>query len=302
MRIRTSRPRHEVKAILRSIPGAIKGTGPDIYGLGEHYRSALIYSLLTSVYEAYLLKSLGGTDSLGNSWPELTPETKAYHKPSLRKGIPLPGNKRRPTLTPAQDQIWKHTFITELTRLRKGIKNDTKREPRRAHDRHRLGYPVGEPKGNSIRRTLSFLSRKGRAVMALFSRPVNDYNAFLSSVGVQEAEARHLAAQRAWTVLKDMGATTLLELLGDVNSRILFETGRLQESYNPGTFRIPYTPTNADQSIRVIGSQIHINSIVPYKPSKSSSRPPVPQNIGPWVSKAKRDAAAQLGKRLQEIL
>ena len=309
MDIRSNRPRREVEQILRTIPGAIKGTGPDPYGLGQAYRSALIHSLLTSVYEAFIVKSLGGTDDLGNSWPDIKPETKAYGRKSLRNSLALPGNKRRPTLSPDQDAYWKAIFISELTRQTKQITTRTPQTPKKPSDRRRLGYDTPSSSSQRRRSRLGKVGNLARKIITYFtSTPsvqdtYNDYNAFLASVSVEEAQARHLAAAKAWNMVKKkMGATTLLELLGGANVPILNDTGRLQESYNPGPFRIPFVPLNPDQEVRLDGTTLHVDSQVPYKPPKNSARSPVPDNIDPWIAKAKQDAKTALHRRLSEIL
>lgn len=303
MRIKTTKPHHEVSAILQSIPGAIKGTGPDPYLLGVTYRSALAYSLMTSLYEGFILKSYGGVDKAGHSWPPLKAATKAYHKPSVRRGMTFSGPKRRPTLTKAQDRFWKDVFIDELEKLRQGITTNTKRTPKKPSDRKRLGYPIGPTPRSKFRQITSFLSRKGRALKALVLPSYNTYNAFLASVSVEEAQARHLAAAKAWQLVKKMmGATTLIEILGDKQARIEFETGRLQESYNPGDYRVPYFSTNPDQLVSMRGSKVVIGSRVEYRPRTGSIRSVVPPNMAPLMKKAKKDAKLALINRLIQIL
>lgn len=302
-RIKTTKSKGEVQAILRTIPGAIKGTGPDPYGFGEAYRAGFLHSLMTSIYESFLIKSAGGTDETGHSWPQNSPETNAYHKLSLRAGISLPGNKRRPTLTKEQEAYWKAVFISELTSQESNITSYTKREPRRASDRRRLGYPTSPPKGGILSRAKSFLSRKGGAIRAYFLGPTNEYNAFIAALSMEGAEARHLAAAKAWNMVKaKMGATTLIEILGNSRSNINLETGRLLDSYDPGPFRIPFLPMNRDQQVSLIGSKLVVNSAVPYKPRKGSPRSVVSPNPGIWIKRAKLAGKQQLIRRLEEVL
>lgn len=287
MQFNSNRPPEEVRAILRSIPDAIRGTGPDPYGLGVVWRSALIHSLLTSVYEGFIIKSLGGTDECGHRWPPLRPKTKAYHKEKLRKGIDLPGPLQRPTLTPGQNMMWKIIYSTTLTKLEKDIQTYTLRTPKRK--------PSSSREAGLKRFTDKFRS--------LFRRTHQAFNAFQASISLEQADARVYAAKKAWNFVKaKFGATTLYELLENAEAPILNETGRLQESYNPGPFTIPYFNTNPDIEIRFTPGHIHINSKVPYKPDQRSPRSPLPPDIRPWIQKAKLHAKQALIQKLQEIL
>lgn len=309
MEIPSNRPRHEVEAILRSIPDAIKGTGPDQYGLGIVYRSALAHSLLTSIYEGYIVKSLGGTDDCGHSWPDISPWTKAYHRPSARAGLELPGPKRRPTLDATQDRVWRAIFADNLTRSMKDVDTFTPRPSRRkpkspppSSSSQKRTEPGGFFKKFSAKFN-SLFGKKRKAIRSLFKSEVDSFNAFQSAISMEEADAQSNAAKLAWNYVKArLGATTLMMLLGDANLPIMDETGRLKNSYKPGPLTFPYLATNPDQDVSLGPGRVHVDSRVPYKPPRHHKRSPIPPNIEPWVKKAKLAAKEQLVIRLREIL
>lgn len=79
------------------------------------FYSAFAVSWFTSVSEGYDVKSAGGVDELGVSWEDIKPSTKAYHRPDLRREVFLPEVSRlRPTLTEAQNRVWKHIYLSQL--------------------------------------------------------------------------------------------------------------------------------------------------------------------------------------------
>jgi hypothetical protein len=92
----------------------IAGLEPDTYGLGLRFWSAVSHSLFTSIFDAFLVKSNHGTDDLGLSWKDLSPEYKAYGRPDARRGLPLYDNRAvrtpslrvRPTLNPSANRAW----------------------------------------------------------------------------------------------------------------------------------------------------------------------------------------------------
>lgn len=84
----------------RGIPGSA----------GDEIRAILLYHLVRIIHREFLVKSAGRVDRYGGSWEGIKPETKAYSKPSLRKGLDLPGPKYRPTLSPEQDMVWREMF------------------------------------------------------------------------------------------------------------------------------------------------------------------------------------------------
>ena len=82
-------------------------------GLVAQFWSHVAYYLFSEIHNAALQKSSGGTDSLGNTWKDIDPKTKAYGRLDLRKGLSLPGPKNRPTLSPELDRIWRGIYASK---------------------------------------------------------------------------------------------------------------------------------------------------------------------------------------------
>ena len=83
-------PLSKLKARLAQLPGIITGRLPDPFRLRPLFFAVIARSLFRSIYEAFKLKSLGGTDNLGASWRGLKPSTKKRRlAPSLLSRFPL---------------------------------------------------------------------------------------------------------------------------------------------------------------------------------------------------------------------
>jgi hypothetical protein len=89
----------------------------------DAFWSAAIYSLFNSIHKAYLKKSKGQADELGETWPDLSPYTKAYKK--SRRGKLTKKQQRHARsatpglLTPTQYKEWKKNFFIQLSRLKR---------------------------------------------------------------------------------------------------------------------------------------------------------------------------------------
>lgn len=64
-----------IKDITRSIGGYISGRKTDDYGIGRVFWNTLTSYLFQKIYEAYVIKSYGGSDELGNTWEPLAEST-----------------------------------------------------------------------------------------------------------------------------------------------------------------------------------------------------------------------------------
>lgn len=71
---------NRVKQITKSIGGYISGRANDQYNIGNVFWNTLVAYLFQKIYEAYVVKSYGGTDELGNSWPPLAESTVSLKK------------------------------------------------------------------------------------------------------------------------------------------------------------------------------------------------------------------------------
>lgn len=128
--IRWKGSRQQLEAVIRRIPAYIANTTPDVYGIGRNFKVIYGHALLTKVHQAYLIKSTGAADELGNRWKPLTRQTIAQ-RPIARGeigklGLGGRGQKAfalrtRGLLTPAQDKRWRGIFASTFHRLmRKG--------------------------------------------------------------------------------------------------------------------------------------------------------------------------------------
>lgn len=76
-----------IRQMIKSIGGYISGRLHDEYGIGRTFWNTLTVYLFQKIHEAYIIKSYGGADELGNSWAELkdsTVEQKIKPTKSLR--------------------------------------------------------------------------------------------------------------------------------------------------------------------------------------------------------------------------
>ncbi|OGT57670.1 MAG: hypothetical protein A3E01_02730 [Gammaproteobacteria bacterium RIFCSPHIGHO2_12_FULL_63_22] len=146
---------------------------------------------LSKVKQWYEIKADGGTDPAGESWPDLTPEYKAYGRRTTEDEVKALG---LPTNVMDQGRKVKRKPGTNIDRLPTLDEGQRERWWKIYHD------------------TLGWRIAKGDTVKA----------------------AKGVAAGRAWNVLKEQGAKTLLGTLGQRKLKILRDTGRLLNSLSPG--------------------------------------------------------------------
>lgn len=96
-----------IRQMIKSIGGYISGRLHDEYGIGRTFWNTLTVHLFQKIYEAYVVKSHGGTDELGNTWAPLKESTvnqkikptkslrSARSKESSLRGLKKPKDTRR---------------------------------------------------------------------------------------------------------------------------------------------------------------------------------------------------------------
>lgn len=84
--ISTTKSKAKVSKMIRDLPLMLSGKKNDIYGVRNAFWSGFAHSLYVSIFRAYLHKSRLSKDELGNSWPDITPETKAYRRAKKTPG------------------------------------------------------------------------------------------------------------------------------------------------------------------------------------------------------------------------
>lgn len=232
VRLKTRIPANEAKKLLKDLPGILSGRKPDRHRLFKIFWGAVAYSMFQSISEAYEQKSLGQSDELGNTWPDLSQKYKAYKRSPSEGSVPTnlrrrlkPSNNRLGLLTPTQHKRWQKFF---------GILYHSYR--------HKM----------------------------------------------EDSSAKELAAQIAWTRLKEEGAQTKLDVLGNRQLRIMRVSDKLYLSLSPGKFNpgSGYTKKNSNQVFQLMKGWIKIGTKLPYAEFHDDSRPVWPEDVEKWMDDA----------------
>lgn len=118
--------RAEAVALIRSIPRILAGMVPDPYQVAHGIQLRAGVALLSEIQRDFIVKSRGGTGRDGIKWKPLSPKTIAYSRRSTaqeRRELGI-GKGKRPSLTPAQDAVWKGLFFAWWSRLRADMPDD----------------------------------------------------------------------------------------------------------------------------------------------------------------------------------
>lgn len=192
----------EARAMLRELPAVLSGRAPDRYGVADGILLRGAVALLSQIKQAFLVKTRGGTDAAGITWPPLSPATIAARRTTAaeRKRLGIRQGRTRPTLTDAQDKRWRGIYASRLAQLR--------------------------------------------------------------ARGMSEGEAAGRAAAAAWSILKQAGAKTKLELLGSRDVDILRDTSRLFRSLSPGIEDAP--AAQPDQILAAGPGRLTVGTKTPY--------------------------------------
>lgn len=270
---RTRYTRRQVEAILRNGIDAVNGRGPDTYGFARVFCGAIAYSLFNSIHTAFLAKSAHGQDDLGFSWVDLTPKYKAYGRLDSRAGFSLPGPKYRPTLTAAQDRVWRGIFARIMHKL-KG-------------------------RGFSSRKERQRLSRKEYREVVKARRQ----SAVATAAGAAWNFVKdHMEATTLIELCRDVQVPILQKTHRLVDS--LEPAPLLGDS--------SYRPTNSDQifghrsvpgsTISVPNSSLILGTRVPYAEYVGKKRPLWPSHLGIWMDRAISAGRDAVNERLVEVL
>jgi hypothetical protein len=248
--------------IIGYLPRVARGER-DPYGFSDALYAAIANSLLESGYNAAIVKSLGGTDDVGESWSRLKANTIAHkskkngNRRAWREGLGLPNaNRLRPTLTAGQDKLWRKVF-------------------------KRAKYKQLEM---SVAAGIAQLRARRRGILVLNEEQAK-----------KDADADVSAAKLAWNILKKAGAQTLLMMAEKAVVPILDDTGALLESMAPGD------PMPANQYREVGPGDIRIGSTLPQAQA-FRARPFWPRNMGPWMTRAIEAGREAIRERLIEVL
>lgn len=119
--------KNELKKAIANVGKYISGKKMDIYGVRTAFFRTVAQFFYAKIYEAYIVKSEGGTDELGNKWKPLSPSTIAQ-RPISRGELSLLGLSKKQTgvsikdrtrglLTPDENRAWKAIYSSRLRRL-----------------------------------------------------------------------------------------------------------------------------------------------------------------------------------------
>lgn len=89
--VHTRASRRELLAMLRALPAAVSGNGPDIGNVGHGFRMRLAVGFFGTIKQAFVTKARGGTDEAGDSWPPLSQRYLAYRRPVTGRKPPRAG-------------------------------------------------------------------------------------------------------------------------------------------------------------------------------------------------------------------
>ena len=122
----TNKSVKQIRTIINNIPRYISGERFDRYGVGRIFWSTVASEFYTKLYESYKIRSEGGTDELGNSFPPLKKETIA-RRPIGRGNLSSLGltarsgtrlqDRERGLLSPRENDEWKSIYSKVLSQL-----------------------------------------------------------------------------------------------------------------------------------------------------------------------------------------
>lgn len=121
---------------------------------------------------------------------------------------------------------------------------------------------------------------------------------------VGEEEALQLAGQIAWTRLKQMGAQTKRDVLGDRKVEIMRVSDKLYLSLSPGKFNpsTGYKKKNSRQVFELRRGVVRIGTEVPYAAFHDETRPVWPDNVDEWIDKAIEAGTNAVHARLLTVM
>ena len=112
------------------------------------------------------------------------------------------------------------------------------------------------------------------------------YHSYKDKIG--NVEAKKLAGQLAWTRLKNQGAQTKRETLGNRKVEILRISDKLYLSLSPGKYDATsgYQKKNSRQVFQLQAGKLTIGTNVEYASYHDDSRPVWPDEMGVWIDRA----------------
>jgi hypothetical protein len=230
--------RDEAVVIIRSVVAQLLGRAPDSQGIARGVFYAIGIAALSDIQEAFIIKSRGGTDAAGITWPKLSKKYLAYGR---RFG---PGEQ---------------AALKRAAGLGKG------------HNRGVGGNRIvgSRFEGDEVRPVYGGNTGLLTAAQQQRWKTVFAQTFAWAMARFGEGKARSIAAGHAWNVIKAEGAKTKLEVYGSRVVDILRDTGVLFNSISPGFLNgSEYTPPSGEggdqQIFRALQDGIVIGTTVVY--------------------------------------
>lgn len=128
------------------------------------------------------------------------------------------------------------------------------------------------------------------------------YHSYKEELGDEDALA--LAGQVAWTKLKEEGAQTKRDVLGNRNLPILQRTKKLLTSLLPGKFDASkgYSKKNGNQVFQLERGRLIIGTALEYAEHHDETRPIWPKDYDIWIDRAMEAGNNAVQARLMTLL
>jgi hypothetical protein len=230
--------RDEAIALIRGVVAQLVGRAPDSHGIARGVFYAIGLAALSDVQEAFIVKSRGGTDEAGISWPKLSKKYLAYgrrfgpgEQAALKRAAGLgKGHNRGVGGNRVVGSRWEDDVLQPV-----------------------FGGNTGLLTAAQQKRWKTVFAQTFAWAMARFG----------------EKKAKAIAASHAWNVLKSEGAKTKLEVYGNRVVDILRDTGVLFNSISPGyldgnEYTAPAGDGGDKQVFRALQDGIVIGTTVAY--------------------------------------
>lgn len=113
--------REELEGFLDRLPGILAGTEADHMGIAHGFRMRVATAFFSLIKEAFIVKSRGGTDAAGISWPALSEKYLAYQRPHVGRSPPKAGGKspggKDGFMSDAELKAWRRDYARFLAHL-----------------------------------------------------------------------------------------------------------------------------------------------------------------------------------------
>lgn len=127
--VRTRMTQKEVQRLAVDLPGILSGEKKSKFRLHAIFWGAVANSLFESIFDNFLVKSMGEADDQGTVWDDLSPYTKAYKRKIKKSEMTARQRRRynsstRGLLSPGEQARWSKIFGIVFGRNRWRIGNE----------------------------------------------------------------------------------------------------------------------------------------------------------------------------------